>query len=152
MTDIPAGFKPLFRTSPYLDAVGPFYSRGEGSGLVVALLAEEKHTNARGTVHGGVFATLADIALGYSAAFSVDPPLALITANLSLDYAGSAMVGDWIEARTDIQKIGRKMAFANAYISVGDERIVRASAAFLVGGKLETGKGWNGSSKMPDIG
>lgn len=135
MTDIPQGFAPLFRSSPFLDLIGPLYGKGEGAELIVGLRAEEKHANARGLVHGGVLSTLADIALGYCLAFYTNPPQSLVTANLTLDFAGSARRGDWLEVRVDIQKSGSRMAFANAYISVEGERIVRASAVFLVAGQ-----------------
>jgi len=71
----------------------------------------EKHTNARGTVHGGLLATIADIVLGYAAAFSRDPPLSLVTSTLSIDFAGTAKLADWIEARADIQRVGKRMAY-----------------------------------------
>jgi len=54
--------------------------------------------------------------------------------NLSLDYAGSAQAGDWLEARVDIQKQGSRLSFANCYIFVNEQRIVRASAVFLAAG------------------
>jgi uncharacterized protein (TIGR00369 family) len=133
---VPEGFKPLFRTSPYIELVGPLYSRGEAAELTLGLRAERKHCNMRGTVHGGVLATLADIALGYAMAFSTTPPTGLVTANLSLDFAGAAREGDWLEARVDIQKQGSRLAFGNCYITRGEERIVRASAVFLVAGAL----------------
>jgi acyl-coenzyme A thioesterase 13 len=128
----PHGFKPLFRTSPVLDLIGPLYFRGEGKQLAIGLRAEAKHCNSRGTVHGGILATLADVALGYTMAFASDPPGNLVTANLSLDYAGTAQAGDWLEAQVDVQKQGSRLSFANCYILVGDQRIVRASAVFLV--------------------
>src|SRR2546422_10287220 len=81
---VPHGFKPLERSSPVIEMIGPVYSRGEGADLVLALRAERKHCNMRGTVHGGILATLADVALGYSLAFSTQPPTAAGTANLSL--------------------------------------------------------------------
>jgi uncharacterized protein (TIGR00369 family) len=136
---LPEGFKPLFRVSPVIEMIGPVYSRGEGAGLVLGLRAERKHCNSRGTVHGGILATLADIALGYSLAFSTQPPTAAITANLSLDFAGAAKAGDWLEAKVDFQKLGSRLAFGNCYISVGEQRVVRASAVFLVGGTLAEG-------------
>ncbi|MGH8673911.1 MAG: PaaI family thioesterase, partial [Burkholderiales bacterium] len=113
--EIPEGFQPLFRTSPVLDLIGPLYGRGKGARLVVGLRVEPKHCNARGTIHGGILATLADVAIGYAIAFSTDPPTAAITANLSLDYAGTAKIGDWIESRVDIQKRGTRLAFGNCY-------------------------------------
>ena len=117
--------------------IGPIYSRGEGAGLALGLRAERKHCNTRGTVHGGILATLADIAIGYSLAFSTQPPTAAVTANLSLDFVGAAKEGDWLETQVDFQKLGSRLAFGNCYISAGGNRIVRASAVFLVAGTLE---------------
>jgi acyl-coenzyme A thioesterase 13 len=134
--NVPEHFKPLFRSSPILDLIGPLYYHGEGKDLVLGLRVETKHCNARGTVHGGILATLADVALGYTMAFSSDPPAALITANLTLDFAGTANIGDWLETRVDIQRQGSRLSFANSYISVGSQRIVRASAVFLASGQL----------------
>jgi acyl-coenzyme A thioesterase 13 len=93
---------------------------------------QEKHTNARGTLHGGVLASIADIALGYGLATSTNPPTSMVTASLSVDFAGSARSGDWIETSLDIQKIGSRMAFANVYFTLRGERIARASGVFLV--------------------
>lgn len=133
----PHGFKPLFRTSPVLELIGPLYFRGEGRDLAIGLRAGAKHCNSRGTVHGGMLATLADVALGYTMAFSSDPPGNLVTANLSLDYAGTAKIGDWLEAHVDIQKQGSRLSFANCYILVGERRIVRASAVFVAAGRSD---------------
>jgi acyl-coenzyme A thioesterase 13 len=136
MTHPPPGFGPLSRSSPAIDLIGPVYSKGEGSELVLGLRVEQKHCNMRGALHGGILATLADIALGYAIAFSTQPPTALVTASLTLDFAGTAKIGDWLEARVDVQKKGSRLAFGNCYISAGEERIVRASAVFLVVGEL----------------
>lgn len=130
MTEVPPGFEPLFRTSPFLETLGPFFYRRTENAFVIGLRVEDKHTNARGTAHGGLLLTLADIALGYTAAFSADPPLSLTTANISADFAGHAQVGDWVEAHVDIQKIGSRLVFANAYLLVGSDRVARASAVF----------------------
>jgi acyl-coenzyme A thioesterase 13 len=133
---VPEGYQPLFRSSPYVELIGPLYSRGEGAALQIGLRAERKHCNQRGTVHGGILATLADIALGYAMAFATKPPTNLVTANLSLDFAGAAREGDWLETAVDIQRQGSRLAFGNCYVSRDGERIVRASAVFLVAGTL----------------
>jgi uncharacterized protein (TIGR00369 family) len=135
--DIPPEFRPLIRRSPVLGLIGPLYCRGEGDDLIIGLRVEAKHCNARGTVHGGILATLADVALGYTMAFSSTPPANLITANLTLDFAGTAKIGDWLEAHVDVQKRGSRLSFANCYITVNEQRIVRASAVFLVAGQLD---------------
>lgn len=110
--------------------MGPFFYREDGRTIVIGLRIAAKHGNARGTAHGGLLLTLADIALGYTAAFSQDPPLSLTTANITADFAGGAKLGDWLEAHVDLQKIGSRLVFANAYLVVGSERIARVSAVF----------------------
>jgi acyl-coenzyme A thioesterase 13 len=130
--EIPEGFEPLFRTSPFLDTTGPYYSKMDGKNLIVGMRILDKHINGRGFAHAGVFMTISDVAIGYAAAFSQDPPANLITISLNTDFVGSALKGDWIEVRVDIQKIGKQVAFANAFIYKGEERIVRVNAVFAV--------------------
>ena len=131
---VPAGFGPLPRLSPYIAAMGPFYVKSVGDIRTLGLVVLEKHINTRGFVHGGFLCSMADIAIGYQIAWGSTPPLPLVTANLSVDFAGNARLGDWLECRVDVQKVGGRLAFANAYICRGDgegaERIVRASAIF----------------------
>ena len=56
--EAPPGFGPLFRSSPFLETIGPLFSRGNGGDMVIGLRAARKHCNARGLVHGGVLSTL----------------------------------------------------------------------------------------------
>ena len=132
MNAIPPGFEPVARSSPYAELIGPLWQRADAAGLVFAIRAEDKHCNLRGHVHGGVLGTLADIAMGYSTAFSTRPPTPMVTVNLSIDFAGRAEKGDWIEIHTDVQKVGRQLAFANCQLQVDGNRIARASAVFNV--------------------
>jgi len=130
----PAGFEPLFRSSPFLETIGPvFYRKAQDGSFVVGVRVLPKHANARGGAHGGLLTTLLDIALGYRAALSETPPANLTTANLTVDFAGGAKVGDWVEAHVDVQRVGGRLAFANAYLTVDGERIVRGSAVFARG-------------------
>jgi acyl-coenzyme A thioesterase 13 len=128
--EVPAGFDPLFRTNPFNDTMGPFFYRSTKPGFVIGLRVAEKHVNASGNAHGGLLLTLADIALGYTAAAAADPPLRLATVNIAADFAGRVRLGDWLEAHVDVQKIGRRLVFANAYLVVGAERIARVSGVF----------------------
>jgi len=132
MTDITEGFEPLFRTSPFLDLLGPLYSKRTNEGLVIGLRIEAKHCNARHFVHGGVLSSLADISLGYNLAFSGSDPLPIVTTSLTIDFSGSAKLGEWIETKTEIQKMGRSLAFANCYFFANTNCIARASGVFSV--------------------
>jgi acyl-coenzyme A thioesterase 13 len=132
MSIIPAGFIPLFRSSPFLDLLGPIYNQRTDRGLVIGLRVEDKHCNARGQVHGGLLSSLADVALGYNSAFAQEPPTPIVTSSLTIDYAGTAKLGDWITIESDVQKVGKSLAFANCYFIVESVRIARASAVFSV--------------------
>lgn len=138
--DPPAGFEPLFRTSPFLQTIGPLFYRKDTDGFVVGMRILPKHANARGTAHGGLLLTLLDVALGYRTAFSQNPPAALTTASITADFVGSPKIGDWVEAHVDVHKIGKRLAFANAFLVVNGERLVRASAVFSRSSKPLSGR------------
>lgn len=129
---IPDGFEPLSRSSPFIDLVGPLHMRRVGDGLQLGFLAQEKHCNASGFVHGGFLSTVADLALGYNASGLGTRDTMMVTASLTIDFAGSARAGDWVVYTADVQKVGKRMAFANCYAAVGDTRILRASGLFSV--------------------
>lgn len=132
--NVPEDFAPILRSSPFLESLGTFYSKGTGADMQLGVFVEARATNARGLAHGGFLAGLADVALGYAMSTSAEPPIRLVTSSLSLDFAGAAKVGDWIETSVDLQHLGRQLGFANAYLTVGARRIVRASAVFVRAG------------------
>jgi uncharacterized protein (TIGR00369 family) len=136
MSDIPAGFKKVERSrpNPFNELVGPFYIRREDKDVALGIRIEERHTNSRGICHGGFLATMADLALGYACA-AVGGHASFVTISLSMDFAGSARPGDWVQSKVEVQKAGARIAFANCYLMAGDVRLVRASAIFAMAGQ-----------------
>ena len=134
--EVPKGFVRAGRSrpNPFNEIVGPFYEHREGAEVSLGLRIEERHCNSRGICHGGLLATLADLALGYACLAAGKPggPTSFVTVNLSLDYTGSAKAGDWIQSEVEVQKTGARLAFANGYLVAGGVRIVRASAIFAL--------------------
>jgi acyl-coenzyme A thioesterase 13 len=128
---VPDGFRPLGRAnSPFLSSLGPLYAKDEGRGLVLGLRVEEKHLNTRGVAHGGMLVTVADSALGIAIARLRTPPDPMVTVNLTADFADAARAGDWLEARVEVQKLGKRLGFASCHLWVGEKRILRASGIF----------------------
>jgi len=121
--------------SPFNALVGPLYERRDRDAVSIGLQIEQKHTNSRGICHGGVLATLADLALGYSMLARSGDRGSFLTAHLAVDYAGAAKAGDWLESKVEIQRVGARLAFANCYLVVNGKPIVRASAIFARDGK-----------------
>jgi acyl-coenzyme A thioesterase 13 len=137
MSDIPEGFQRVQRPqpNPFNELVGPFYSKRQGKDISLGLRIEERHTNSRGICHGGLLATMADLALGYACVALGGPEgdkQSFVTVSLSLDFAGSAKAGDWVESQAEVQKTGSRIAFANCYLVANGVRIVRASAIFAL--------------------
>ena len=135
MKQAPEGFRTIPRLTPFNALVGPLYERRDGDAVSIGLRIEEKHTNSRGICHGGVLATLADLALGYAMLAKTGGKGGFVTAHLAVDYAGAARIGDWVESAVEIQRIGSRLAFANCYLMAANSRIVRASAIFARAGK-----------------
>jgi len=129
---IPEGFGPIFRSSPVLDALGHFYSRGEGATLALGLLVSANHVNSRDRLHGGVIATFADVGMGYLMAFGTQPPRRMVTVSLNVDFIGAAHLGDWVDLAMDVPHIGSRIAMANARLMVGERQVARASAVFSI--------------------
>jgi acyl-coenzyme A thioesterase 13 len=71
-----AGLTLYERSSPFFDLIGPLLAHRGETGIQFALSIDERHVNAQGSVHAGVLAALADVALGYrgAGARSSGPP------------------------------------------------------------------------------
>jgi uncharacterized protein (TIGR00369 family) len=129
---VPAGFVMLASTSNFHELVGPLYEFRDDDSHRIGFVVAEKHRNRRGIVHGGMICTLADFAMGHAASLAASTPRKLVTVNLSIDFAGNATVGDWIEAHVDVMRPGNRVAFVNCFIYHGGERIARSSATFQI--------------------
>jgi uncharacterized protein (TIGR00369 family) len=127
---IPPGFERVQSSSPFADTLGPLYLRRDGDVTVVAMRVEERHTNRRAIAHGGMLASLADCALSLGLSVACEGRHSFVTVNLSSDFVDAARPGDWLEGHVDVQRIGRRVAFANCYLQVGEKRILRASGVF----------------------
>jgi acyl-coenzyme A thioesterase 13 len=128
----PHGLQRYARESPFLErALGPMYE-GERDGLwVLGLRTEPHHLNARGAVHGGVLSTLADVGLGHAVALS-NRSAHPTTIGLSIDYLDRAVPGGWLEVRTHVLRIGRRLAFSRGELYSDDRLVARANATFAV--------------------
>lgn len=127
----PVGFGPIFRSSPVLDALGGFMSRGEGAALEVGLLVGPRHLNARGSLHGGVTATLLDVGMGYLLV-ARSGGKRYVTARLTIDYRASAQAGDWLQVQLGaVHTEGRKATAQGQVLANGERLVAEVSALFI---------------------
>ena len=130
--DIPAGFEPQSRRSPLTDPWEPIYSKQTAEALILGLRLATPHTNARGFVHGGLIAALADKAMGHSCGHKMGGSHSLVTVGMSIDFISSAQIGQWLTVETEVIKTGATLCFAQCFVTADDVVIARANATFRV--------------------
>lgn len=126
----PAGFGPIFRSSPVLDALGGFMSRGSDDSLEIGLLVGPRHLNARERLHGGVLATLADIGVGYLLV-ARSGGRRRITAQLCVDYRSSASQGEFLQVILDSSEEEGRKTHATARVMAGDRVVAQVRSLFI---------------------
>lgn len=126
MTD-PAldGWKP--RTLPgFAGLVGPLWTRKEEDGWAYGLLAEDRHANPAGILHGGMLCTLLDHGLSVVAweAYGRRP---CVTVALDVQFLSAARPGDFLAVRGRLTRQTTSLAFLQGTLTVRDETIATAS-------------------------
>jgi len=118
---IPDGWEKIHLTSDFANEVGPFYRRGEPVGL--GFVAEARHANNNGVVHGGALATLADIGLFVIAADGRDL-MNGATLSLNLNYLQPGRVGRFIHCEGRIVREGSSIIFVEGSVKDGAEELI----------------------------
>jgi uncharacterized protein (TIGR00369 family) len=131
-TSIPAGFEPQSRRSPLTDPWEPIYSKQTPDAIILGLRLATPHTNARGFVHGGLIAALADKAMGHSCGHKMGGAHSLVTVSMSIDFVSSAQIGQWPTVETEVIKTGGTLCFAQCFVAADDAVIARANGTFRV--------------------
>jgi uncharacterized protein (TIGR00369 family) len=120
------------RTLPgFFGLVGPMWTRKEGETWAYAFLAEEKHTNPAGIVHGGMLTTLIDHALSI-VAWEANDRRPCVTVALDLQFLAPARPGDLVVARGRIVRQTSSLVFMQGSLFVGSEEIATASAILKI--------------------
>jgi uncharacterized protein (TIGR00369 family) len=126
----PAGFVPHDRKSPVTDPWEPIWARRHEGSVQLGLRIAPAHCNARGFLHGGLIASLADNAMGLSLAHAT--ARSGVTVNLTVDYLRSGTLGQWLQVEPRVIRAGSTLGFVDALITADGEPIARANATFRV--------------------
>lgn len=130
-SQIPEGFERADFTPGFLDHGGPYYLGAALDGVrVVGLLVCVHHINYQEAAHGGVISTFADVALSHAVYDAERPRLAPSTVTLSVNYLAGARLGDWLEARVRIDRLGGRMGYTSGGIWRGEEQVATMSGVF----------------------
>lgn len=132
----PPGFVPYTRISPLLAPWAPLWINELADRAVLGVQVREPHCNSRGAAHGGLFAALADQAMGLTSGGRViatgAPFETLWTTSRTIDYLAAARVGQWLEFDTFFNHGNRYSWHAEIDIRADGETVARGRAAFRV--------------------
>ncbi|HEY2160083.1 MAG TPA: PaaI family thioesterase [Solirubrobacteraceae bacterium] len=128
---VPAGFEPL-TASPFSERIGPLYLARPDSVPVLGLLVDAHHVNRAGRVHGGLLATVADIAVSRAAWDHVPEGATIATADLHISYLGNVNPGAWVEAWPAVDRVGRAVIHASCLVESDGEPLAKVLATVAV--------------------
>ena len=131
--DMPAGFEPATFTPGFLDHGGPYFLGAALDGVrVVGLRIMPHHINYQDAAHGGVISTFADVALSHAVYDAERPRLAPSTVTLTVNYLAAAKLGNWLEARVRIDRLGGRTAYTSGGIWHAEEQVATMSGVFAI--------------------
>ncbi len=138
---IPDGWT-LRPTKAFATHVGPFYVRPGGTDADgCGFLADDRHGNKRGVVHGGMIATAFDVALG-NATWHAAGQKPCATIQLNVHFLGALKLGDFAYVEATVVKATRTIVFLRGTMTVGDRLVATADGVWKI---LE----WRGEPFVP---
>ena len=125
-----AGWKP-HTLSGFFKLVGPLWTKKEGDSWAYGFVAEERHTNPAGIVHGGMLTTLLDHALS-AIAWEANERKPCITVALDVHFLAPARPGDLVTARGRIVRQTSSLIFMQGSLTVERHEIATACAILKI--------------------
>jgi len=146
MTDqIPEGFEPFRFNEGFLSVAGPYYFKSsEQPVLSFGLQTGPEHANPNGVLHGGVLMSFADTVMGTAVYFQRGN---CATVSLNTEFVGNVEPGAWIDAKVEITKMTKSLAFVRGTLTCGDEVLLSASGIWKLFKKPKEGR----PDKGPDV-
>lgn len=113
----------------FVSVVGPLWARTEDGETRYGFLAEGRHLNGGGVVHGGMVMTFADQALG-EAAWAANGGRQQVTIQLDTHFISGIKEGDFVEARCRVVRHTRSIMFLAGELTVADRIVATASGVW----------------------
>ncbi len=111
--------------------VGPLWQRDKDQNLAFGFVAEEKHLNRRGVVHGGMLMAFADQALGLTAR-EVNGGLPQATIQLDTQFIAPVTVGEFVQVKAHVVRRTRTILFMRGTLVVGERAVASSQGIWKV--------------------
>lgn len=124
----PPGFTLYQSHSPFSGDLGPFYQKVEPGGCRRLFRVRERHCNALGIVHGGMYMTFLDALMGF--VVWRESGSQALTVRITCDFLAVARPGEWVEGVARLTRTTRALAFCRAELHVGARPVLSGSGVF----------------------
>ena len=115
------------------DIVGLIEGTVADGRATIRMVAGDRHLNAAGTVHGGVIATLVDVAMGRAMASLIADDERPVTIEMKVNYLEAGHPGELV-AEAWVSRRGRLFTVAHAEVTQdqddGEETVAEATGTF----------------------
>jgi uncharacterized protein (TIGR00369 family) len=108
---------------PVAELIGIDVERAEGGETVMTLVADERHSNPMGTLHGGILCDLADAAMGMAYFSTLEPGESFTTLELKINFLRPFWTGRLV-ARGKVVSKGRTVGMTECEIDDDEGRLV----------------------------
>lgn len=115
----------------FMGRAGPLWTRREGEAWEYGLLAEDRHLNPAGVVHGGALVTLIDHVLS-TVAWEACERMPCVTIQLDTHFMSAVRSGEFVQARGTITARTGSMVFMEGLMQVEDRSVLAARAILKV--------------------
>lgn len=124
--------------TPYYQLLG-VKIRLLGPGLAdLEVEVSHQHTNPLGAVHGGLYMSLADAAMG-NAVRSLG--IKAVTVECATSMVAGASLRETIKARGTLEKVGKNLIFASARVTAGEKLLATTKGTFYRVGLIDINHG-----------
>ncbi len=114
--------------------VGTFFSKKFEEGYRFGFVAEPRHANVGGVVHGGMLVTFVDDLLGATVWFAVKQrPVSTI--QLNTRFIAPARPGDFVTLIPQVQRVTKSVVFVRGEVFVGDRLVLSADGVWKILGE-----------------
>ncbi len=121
------------------ELVGPIWMRHEADGHpVFGFEVQAKHANKHRIVHGGMLLTFADHAFGSTVVDAINGA-ACVTLQLNAHFVAPVLMGQFVEARAEVVKRTRSVAFVRGRLTVQHREVMSADGIWKILGEREIG-------------
>ena len=124
---LPSDYQVYEYDDPFEDHVGPLGYKVVDGTITFAFLADARHRNTAGTVHGGMLMTFADFALCLTATWD-QPGEKCVTVSCNSEFVAPGRPGDVIEASGEVVRRTRSLTFVRGQVYANERILLNYSA------------------------